>query len=190
VAQQSLRLVEAPSSSGFWKATTGPMDCDSWRCAISTLGRHRGARRGSPPESHLIPNVLAAALGRRSHVSVFGQYYPTPDGTAVRDYIHVADLGSAHMLALDYLRDGGVSECINLGNGKGYSVAGGDRGVAPRLRPAPSRPARNRRAPATPRIWSPAPTRPDGCWAGNRRVRISKTSSAAPGTGAWRTRRV
>jgi len=74
------------------------------------------------PESHLIPNVLAAALGRRSHVSVFGQYYPTPDGTAVRDYIHVADLGSAHMLALDYLRDGGVSECINLGNGKGYSV--------------------------------------------------------------------
>jgi UDP-glucose 4-epimerase len=74
------------------------------------------------PESHLIPTVLKAALGRRAHVSVFGQYYPTQDGTAVRDYIHVADLGSAHMLALDYLRDGGASECINLGNGKGYSV--------------------------------------------------------------------
>lgn len=82
------------------------------------------AERGEhhEPETHLIPNVLKAALGRRSHVSVFGQYYPTPDGTPVRDYIHVADLGSAHMLALDYLRDGGASECINLGNGKGYSV--------------------------------------------------------------------
>lgn len=74
------------------------------------------------PESHLIPNVLQAALGRRSHVSVFGQYYPTPDGTPIRDYIHVADLGSTHMLALDFLRDGGQSEFINLGNGKGYSV--------------------------------------------------------------------
>jgi UDP-glucose 4-epimerase len=74
------------------------------------------------PESHLIPNVLKAALGRRSHVSVFGQYYPTPDGTPIRDYIHVADLGSAHVLALDYLREGGQSEFINLGNSKGYSV--------------------------------------------------------------------
>ena len=74
------------------------------------------------PESHLIPNVLMAAQGVRTHVKVFGQYYPTPDGTPVRDYIHVADLGAAHLLALDYLRDGGHSEFINLGNGKGYTV--------------------------------------------------------------------
>jgi len=74
------------------------------------------------PESHLIPNVLMAAQGLRTHVKVFGQYYPTPDGTPVRDYIHVADLGAAHLLALDYLRDGGQSEFINLGNGKGYTV--------------------------------------------------------------------
>ncbi len=74
------------------------------------------------PETHLIPNVLGVALGQRDAVAVFGQDYPTPDGTCVRDYIHVADLGSAHLLALDYLRKGGVSDRINLGNGKGYSV--------------------------------------------------------------------
>jgi UDP-glucose 4-epimerase len=84
--------------------------------ATSKRGEHH------EPESHLIPNVLAAALGQRSHVSIFGQDYPTPDGTAVRDYIHVADLGSAHIKALEYLAGGGDSECINLGNGKGYSV--------------------------------------------------------------------
>jgi UDP-glucose 4-epimerase len=74
------------------------------------------------PETHLIPNVLSAAAGRLSHVSVFGGDYPTPDGTAIRDYIHVADLASAHILALEYLQAGGRSECINLGNGQGYSV--------------------------------------------------------------------
>jgi len=74
------------------------------------------------PESHLIPNVLKVALGQRDSVSVFGHDYATPDGTCVRDYIHVADLGSAHLLALDYLRGGGRSECVNLGNGRGYSV--------------------------------------------------------------------
>jgi UDP-glucose 4-epimerase len=74
------------------------------------------------PETHLIPNVLAAADGRLPSVSVFGQTYPTPDGTAIRDYIHVADLAAAHILALDHLRTKGTSEFINLGNGKGYSV--------------------------------------------------------------------
>jgi UDP-glucose 4-epimerase len=74
------------------------------------------------PETHLLPNILAAALGQIPAVSIFGNTYPTPDGTAIRDYIHVADLGSAHILALDYLRAGGRSERINLGNGKGYSV--------------------------------------------------------------------
>ena len=74
------------------------------------------------PETHLVPNVLSAALGRLPVLSVFGNDYPTHDGTAIRDYIHVADLGTAHILALDYLRGGGTSECINLGNGTGYSV--------------------------------------------------------------------
>ncbi len=74
------------------------------------------------PESHLIPNVLKAALGERAYVSVFGNAYPTPDGTCVRDYIHVADLGSAHIAALGHLERGGGSDFINLGNGKGYTV--------------------------------------------------------------------
>jgi UDP-glucose 4-epimerase len=74
------------------------------------------------PETHLIPLVLKAALGKIPKVSVFGNDYDTPDGTAVRDYIHVSDLSSAHLLALDRLRSGKDSECINLGNGNGYSV--------------------------------------------------------------------
>lgn len=74
------------------------------------------------PETHLIPNVLAAALGRRPRVEVFGSDYPTPDGTAIRDYIHIVDLGAAHLLALEHLRRGGASEFLNLGNGTGYSV--------------------------------------------------------------------
>jgi UDP-glucose 4-epimerase len=82
------------------------------------------AERGEhhDPETHLIPNVLAAARGRLDRVPVYGSDYPTPDGTAIRDYIHVADLCSAHVLSLDRLRRGGASECINLGNGKGFSV--------------------------------------------------------------------
>ena len=84
--------------------------------ATETLGEYH------EPETHLVPNVLSAALGRIPILSVFGNDYPTPDGTAIRDYIHVADLGTAHILALDYLRGGGASECINLGNGTGYSV--------------------------------------------------------------------
>jgi UDP-glucose 4-epimerase len=74
------------------------------------------------PETHLIPNVLFAALGRLPFVSVFGNDFPTPDGTAIRDYIHVSDLCSAHVQALEYLRRGGKSEFVNLGNGQGYSV--------------------------------------------------------------------
>lgn len=74
------------------------------------------------PESHLVPNVLSAALGQRPEVSVFGTNYPTPDGTAIRDYVHVADLADAHILALQYLRDDSNSEFLNLGTGHGYSV--------------------------------------------------------------------
>jgi len=74
------------------------------------------------PETHLIPNVLAAAEGKLPFVSVFGSDYPTPDGTCIRDYIHVSDLADAHIRALDYLCGGGDSTFINLGNGQGYSV--------------------------------------------------------------------
>jgi UDP-glucose 4-epimerase len=74
------------------------------------------------PEAHLIPNVLAVARGLSPYVRVFGSDYPTPDGTAVRDYIHVADLATAHVLALDYLRKDGASVSLNLGNGVGFSV--------------------------------------------------------------------
>jgi UDP-arabinose 4-epimerase len=74
------------------------------------------------PETHLIPLVIDAALGKRGPVQIFGTDYPTPDGTAVRDYIHVLDLADAHIRALDYLREGGASRAFNLGNGKGYSV--------------------------------------------------------------------
>ena len=74
------------------------------------------------PESHLIPNVLAAALGQQQTIRVFGDTYPTPDGTPIRDYIHVVDLADAHILALEYLRAGGNSEFLNLGTGRGYSV--------------------------------------------------------------------
>ena len=74
------------------------------------------------PETHLIPLVLKAAQGAVEHVSVFGDDYETRDGTCVRDYIHVADLAEAHARALDYLRGGGASTAVNLGNGQGYSV--------------------------------------------------------------------
>ncbi|MGW5675473.1 UDP-glucose 4-epimerase GalE [Streptomyces sp. NPDC003860] len=73
------------------------------------------------PESHLIPLVLDVALGRRPSIAVYGDDYPTPDGTCVRDYIHVADLADAHLLALAAARPGEHLIC-NLGNGKGFSV--------------------------------------------------------------------
>lgn len=74
------------------------------------------------PETHLIPLVLDAASGKRESVSVFGGDYPTPDGTAIRDYIHISDLSQAHILALKYLQNGGESDAFNLGNGNGFSV--------------------------------------------------------------------
>lgn len=74
------------------------------------------------PESHLVPNVLKAAMAEMSHLSVFGTDYPTPDGTAIRDYVHIVDLAEAHVLALEHLRSGGESDFLNLGTGDGYSV--------------------------------------------------------------------
>ncbi|MBS0017033.1 MAG: UDP-glucose 4-epimerase GalE [Arthrospira sp. SH-MAG29] len=74
------------------------------------------------PETHLIPLTLFTALGKRDHISIFGTDYPTPDGTCIRDYIHVSDLADAHVLGLQYLLSGGKSEFFNLGNGNGFSV--------------------------------------------------------------------
>jgi UDP-glucose-4-epimerase GalE len=74
------------------------------------------------PETHLIPLVLDAALGRKAPVQIFGTDYHTPDGTAVRDYVHVADLARAHVQALEYLLRGGDTIAINLGSGRGVSV--------------------------------------------------------------------
>ncbi len=74
------------------------------------------------PETHLIPLVLSVALGKRECISIFGEDYDTPDGTCIRDYIHVNDLADAHVRALDYLRSEKKSTVFNLGNGSGHSV--------------------------------------------------------------------
>jgi UDP-glucose-4-epimerase GalE len=74
------------------------------------------------PETHLIPLILDAATGRRAQIDVYGTDYPTPDGSAIRDYIHVQDLADAHVRALRYLEDGGESGALNLGTGHGHSV--------------------------------------------------------------------
>ena len=74
------------------------------------------------PETHLIPSVLLAAAGRRSAVEIFGTDWPTPDGTCIRDFVHVSDLAEAHRLALEHLASGGPSDVFNLGSGRGWSV--------------------------------------------------------------------
>lgn len=74
------------------------------------------------PETHLIPLVLQTASGRRQHISVFGRDYDTPDGTCIRDYVHISDLCEAHWLALQSLMNGAESQAYNLGNGNGFSV--------------------------------------------------------------------
>lgn len=97
------------------------------------------------PETHLIPLVIQAALGQRPHVEIYGTDYPTPDGTAIRDYIHVTDLAEAHVKALSYLENKGTSLTINLGTGKGYSVReviSGIERVAGRPVPARNSPRR------------------------------------------------
>ena len=74
------------------------------------------------PETHLIPLILQVPNGRREHITIFGEDYPTADGTCIRDYIHVVDLVDAHIKALAYLQQGKDSEIFNLGNGQGFSV--------------------------------------------------------------------
>jgi len=89
---------------------------------FNAAGAAPGRAERHIPETHLIPLAIDAALQRRDPLTVFGTDYDTPDGTAVRDYIHVTDLADAHLDALDYLADDGATEALNLGNGAGYSV--------------------------------------------------------------------
>jgi len=95
------------------------------------------------PETHLIPLVLRAALGRGEPLQVFGTDYPTPDGTAIRDYIHVMDLADAHVRALGHLAGGGASLALNLGTGSGHSV----REVVAAVERIAGRPVPQREAP-------------------------------------------
>ncbi|NGN67815.1 UDP-glucose 4-epimerase GalE [Streptomyces sp. A7024] len=88
---------------------------------FNVAGAYQGYGERHDPESHLIPLILQVAQGKREAISVFGDDYPTPDGTCIRDYIHVADLAEAHLLALDAAKTGEHLIC-NLGNGNGFSV--------------------------------------------------------------------
>ncbi|HTJ57411.1 MAG TPA: UDP-glucose 4-epimerase GalE [Devosiaceae bacterium] len=83
---------------------------------------HKRSGQSSPTATHLIKVACQAALGQRASIEIFGTDYPTPDGTGVRDYIHVSDLVEAHALLLTYLRNGGASTTLNCGYGQGYSV--------------------------------------------------------------------
>ena len=91
---------------------------------FNACGAHKSGMLGEAhnPESHLIPLVLQVPNGKRESVSIYGTDYDTPDGTCIRDYIHVTDLAEAHILAVEYLMKGGESNVFNLGNGVGYSV--------------------------------------------------------------------
>ncbi len=91
---------------------------------FNACGAHPSGKIGEAhnPETHLIPLILQVPNGKREKISIFGDDYPTSDGTCVRDYIHVTDLAQAHILALDRLLDGGESDVFNLGNGIGFTV--------------------------------------------------------------------
>ena len=90
---------------------------------FNACGAHPSGKIGEAhdPETHLIPIILQVPNGQRDKLTIFGDDYPTPDGTCIRDYIHVTDLAQAHILALDYLLNGGENNVFNLGNGKGFS---------------------------------------------------------------------
>jgi len=91
---------------------------------FNACGADEGGKFGEDhhPETHLIPLVLKTALSQRERLSIFGDDYPTKDGTCIRDYIHVSDLAEAHLLALGYLEKNNISDAFNLGNGNGFSV--------------------------------------------------------------------
>lgn len=91
---------------------------------FNACGAHKSGKIGEAhkPETHLIPLILQVPNRRRGHINIFGDDYDTPDGTCIRDYIHVTDLAQAHILAVEYLQKGGENNIFNLGNGVGFSV--------------------------------------------------------------------
>ena len=91
---------------------------------FNAAGAHESGEIGEAhdPETHLIPNILKAALSSKNSLRVFGNDYPTPDGTCIRDYVHVTDLAQAHLLGLEYMRKNKGFSAFNLGNGDGFSV--------------------------------------------------------------------
>ena len=134
------------------------------------------------PESHLIPLILQVPNGKREAISIYGTDYDTPDGTCIRDYIHVTDLAQAHILAVQYLQNDGESSIFNLGNGVGYSV----REVIETARKVTGHPIpaveTPRRAAILHGWWLPA-KRQRLCWAGNRYMTVWKKSLPVHGTG-------
>ena len=141
------------------------------------------------PETHVIPVALQALLGKRERFQVYGTDYPTPDGTAIRDYVHVIDLADAHILALGALSNGDWSlGPMNLGTADGFSV----RQIVDAVERVTGRPLagclrteRRRGRPAA--RWSPTRPRPRRCSAGSRPARPSTRWSAAPGSGTSAT---
>lgn len=120
-----------PYGASKWMLERVLRDCDQAWGLRSVFLRYFNASGCDPegnigedhdPETHLIPRILMAATGEIDQITVFGTDYPTPDGTCIRDYIHVCDLASAHAKALDYLRAGGETTPVNLGTGRGFSV--------------------------------------------------------------------
>lgn len=91
---------------------------------FNACGAHKSGKIGEAhnPETHLIPLILQVPNGKRARINIFGDDYDTPDGTCIRDYIHVTDLAAAHILAVEYLQKGGENNIFNLGNGVGFSV--------------------------------------------------------------------
>jgi UDP-glucose-4-epimerase GalE len=120
-----------PYGAAKWMLERVLKDCESAWGLKSVFLRYFNASGCDPdgeigedhdPETHLIPRILMAATGEIESLTVFGADYPTPDGTCIRDYIHVQDLALAHALALEYLRTGGDTTAVNLGTGRGFSV--------------------------------------------------------------------
>ena len=125
-------------------------------------------------EGHLVPLVLKVALGSRSHLTTFGTDYDTPDGTCIRDYVHVSDLARVHVLALQALERGSNNSCYNLGTGKGFSV----KEVIQAAREVTGRSIQ-----VTPHGWSRTRLKPRGNWVGRHATLISVKLSRLHGIG-------
>ena len=165
-----------------------------WRIALlryfNPVGAHPSGLIGEDPigiPNNLMPYIMQVAVGRRDHLTVHGGDYPTPDGTAVRDYLHVVDLAEGHLAALDHLDaiDGAVP--INLGTGTGSSVLDVVRAASSTRSDATFPTRSGRAAPATWSRCGPIRRGPRRCRTGARRAR-SPTCAPTTGAGSRRTR--